>query len=238
MTLKCFIYLFLFTVSFVKVYAQDQDTQQQKTYSIDFSGLKDKPAPKNESESESSTNSNIESLGFFMQNAHLSQNAIKAFNIKSIIDIDNFGKEKKDHLKFGKPSDTKTYLDAGYEPLALKTDSVDFFFGDIDLGSFDTNAKYLYIILRDSAAIDRDEVKVILNDKTIFRRIMLTGQFVDYKIALNEGFNKVEIEAISSGTSEPVTCHMVIVDSLEQKLLDKNFNVAVGFKAKLIVVKK
>ncbi len=236
MTFKHCIFYLTLIFPFWKINAQEP--QQQKTYSIDFSGLENKPDPKNEPKPESIINTNIENLGFLKQKANLSQNAVSAFDIKSIIDVNNFGKEEKDNLKFGKPSDTKTYLDIAYEPLPLKTDSIDFFYGDIDLGNFNTKSKFLYIILKDSDAVDRDEVKVILNDKTIFRRITLTGQFIDYKVALNEGINKVEVEAISSGFSEPVTCHIIIVDDLDQKLLDKNFNVAVGFKAKLVVIKK
>ncbi|WP_238527954.1 hypothetical protein [Aquimarina agarivorans] len=215
-----------------------QESPEKKTYTIDFSGLNNKPKPEEPSQPELPEDAQLLSIDFLRQPANLSQNAISAFNIKSIIDTENFGKEKNDDLQFGKPSDTKTYLDVVYEPLALKTDSVDFFYGDIDLGSFTTKAKYLYIILRDSQAIDRDEVKVVKNDKTIFSRIMLTGTFVDYRVALDEGINKIEIEAISSGLSEPVTCHIVIVDELDQKMLDQNFDVAVGFKAKLVVIRE
>ncbi len=236
MTFKHCIFYLTLIFSFWKINAQEP--QQQKTYSIDFSGLENKPDPKNEPKPESIINTNIENLGFLKQKANLSQNAVSAFDIKSIIDVDNFGKEEKDNLKFGKSSDTKTYLDIAYEPLPLRTDSVDFFYGDIDLGTYTTKANYLYLIIRDSMATDGDEIKVSINDKVIFNRLTFHSSFIDYRVALTEGFNKIELLAIDSGSSEPVTCQLVVVDGLDNKLFEKSFNIAVGYKGKFVVIKE
>ncbi|WP_010180846.1 hypothetical protein [Aquimarina agarilytica] len=236
MNFKRFIFHLIVIIPLWQINAQEP--QEKKKYTIDFSGIQNQQPPDEEPKPESISNTDILGIGFLKQQANLSQNAISAFNIKSIIDIDNFGKEKKDHLKFGKPSDAKTYLDVVYEPLPLKTDSVDFFFGDIDLGTYTTKADHLYLIIRDSMATDGDEIKVSLNDKVIFNRITFHSSFIDYRVALTEGFNKIELLAIDSGVSEPVTCQLVVVDGLDNKLFDKSFNIAVGYKAKFVVVKE
>jgi hypothetical protein len=63
---------------------------------------------------------------------------------------------------------------------------------------------------------------------------------VDFKevyLDLNEGINKIEIEALNQGESGPNTAQFVIYDQKKGLITTNKWNLTTGVKAKLVILK-
>ena len=69
------------------------------------------------------------------------------------------------------------------------------FKSDSFLGQFKTGSKVISIACRDHEAPDGDLVRIWLNDKIVVDAILLEVNFKEVYLDLNEGINKIEIEA-------------------------------------------
>jgi hypothetical protein len=54
---------------------------------------------------------------------------------------------------------------------------------------------------------------------------------------LNEGINKIEIEALNQGESGPNTAQFVIFDQKKGLITTNKWNLTTGVKAKLVILK-
>jgi hypothetical protein len=111
------------------------------------------------------------------------------------------------------------------------------FKSDSFLGQFRTGTKVISIACRDHEAPDGDLVRIWLNDKIVVDAILLEVDFKEVYLDLNEGINKIEIEALNQGESGPNTAQFVIFDQKKGLITTNKWNLTTGVKAKLVILK-
>jgi hypothetical protein len=111
------------------------------------------------------------------------------------------------------------------------------FKSDSFLGQFKTGTKIISIACRDHEAPDGDVVRIWLNDKIVVDGILLDVDYKEVFLDLNEGINKIEIEAMNQGASGPNTAQFVIYDQKKGMITSNKWNLTTGVRAKLIILK-
>ncbi|MBF6640982.1 hypothetical protein IVB69_05780 [Flavobacterium sp. J49] len=111
------------------------------------------------------------------------------------------------------------------------------FKSDSFLGQFKTGTKIISIACRDHEAPDGDLVRIWLNDRIAVDAILLEVSFKEVYLDLNEGINKIEIEALNQGESGPNTAQFVIYDQKKGMITTNKWNLTTGVKAKLVILK-
>ncbi|MGL2963321.1 hypothetical protein ACSVH2_05830 [Flavobacterium sp. RSB2_4_14] len=161
--------------------------------------------------------------------------------------------DKKDKLLGGvslinkKPEDEPSIMEkeSFADPSKIYTDKMnkndgqilEKFKSDSFLGEFKTGTKIISIACRDHEAPDGDVVRIWLNDKIVVNAILLEVEFKEVFLDLNEGFNKIEIEALNQGESGPNTAQFVIYDEKKGMITTNKWNLTTGVKAKMIILK-
>lgn len=112
------------------------------------------------------------------------------------------------------------------------------FKSDTFLGEFKTGSKTIRIGCRDHEYPDGDMVRIWVNDKVIVNQITLQTEFQELFFELNEGFNKIEFEALNQGESGPNTAQFVMFDNNKKLITSNIWNLTTGVKAKVIIVKE
>lgn len=166
----------------------------------------------------------------------------------------SIGKEKKDPLlenfsilpdKVGSNSNINN--DQPRNPSELYTDKMNKsqhdgeilaqYRSDSFLGEYKTGSRVVKMACRDHEAPDGDYVRIWVNDKVAIDRILLDVQYREVVIQLEEGINKVEIEALNQGDSGPNTAQFVVVDEKGTVITNNKWNLTTGAKAKLILTR-
>lgn len=111
------------------------------------------------------------------------------------------------------------------------------FKSDSFLGEFRTGTKIISIACRDHEAPDGDVVRIWLNDKIAVQAVLLDVDFKEIYLDLNEGINKIEIEALNQGESGPNTAQFTIYDEKKGMITTNKWNLTTGVKAKLVILK-
>lgn len=106
------------------------------------------------------------------------------------------------------------------------------------LGSFKTKSFTSTIRYRDAAFVDGDKIRVYLNDKIIEPEVVLDGAFKGFKIALVEGSNKIDFEALNEGFASPNTAEFQVYDDKGIAISADQWNVGTGYKATIILMKE
>ncbi len=106
------------------------------------------------------------------------------------------------------------------------------------LGDYRTKSGRVTISYRDHQAVDGDEVRIWVNDRIVKSRIWLNNRLQGFELELQPGFNKIEFEALNQGTSGPNTAEFQIVDDQGITISAKQWDLATGFKASIILVKE
>jgi len=109
---------------------------------------------------------------------------------------------------------------------------------DMYLGDFKTKAETVSILYRDHEYVDGDRVRVYVNGDVVVANEMLVGQFRGLDIPLQDGFNRIEFEALNQGTSGPNTAQLQIRDEAGNVLANYEWNLLTGRKATAIIVKQ
>ena len=143
---------------------------------------------------------------------------------KSVMETERFESPAQDYTeKMNKKSDGKILE-------KFKSDSF--------LGNFKVATKIISIACRDHEAPDGDLVRIWLNDKIVVDAILLDVEFKEVFLDLDEGINKIEIEALNQGESGPNTAQFVIYDQKKGMITTNKWNLTTGVKAKLIILKE
>ena len=110
---------------------------------------------------------------------------------------------------------------------------------NISLGDFKSKSEYFIVKFRDFGAIDGDLVKVSSNDKVIQQQLFLDSNFKQVKIVLENGFNKLDFEALNIGSLGGNTAEIQVFDD-KGTLITNDYwdNLAAGFKATILVTKE
>jgi len=111
-------------------------------------------------------------------------------------------------------------------------------FGDQYLGDFKTTAKFVGIVARDHEYVDGDRVKIYVNGAVVEYNLLLSGSFKGINVDLNEGFNRLDFEALNQGSSGPNTAQVVVTDETGKVLHNNRWNLSTGSKASLIIIKE
>ena len=67
--------------------------------------------------------------------------------------------------------------------------------------------------------------------------ITLDTDYKEVLLDLNEGINKIEIEALNQGDSGPNTAQFTIVDEKGKLITNNKWNLTTGVKAKIVILK-
>ena len=111
-------------------------------------------------------------------------------------------------------------------------------FGDQYLGDLKTTAKFVGIVCRDHEYVDGDRIKIYLNGEVVEYNLLLSGSFRGVNLDLEQGFNRIEFEALNQGSSGPNTAQVVVADEKGQVIHNNRWNLSTGSKASLIIVKE
>ena len=112
------------------------------------------------------------------------------------------------------------------------------FAGNQNLGSFSSNGKFVKIICRDHEYVDGDRIRVYVNGIVVQPNILLDSRFRGFDITLEEGFNKIDFEALNEGTSSPNTAEFHVFDDNENLVSSNRWLLKTGFKATIVIVKE
>jgi len=108
---------------------------------------------------------------------------------------------------------------------------------DQDLGSIRTNSKTVNIICRDFQYPDGDRVSIYVNDVPVIKNIVLRQSYQKFSIPLEVGINKIAFKALNQGTSGPNTAAFKVYNDAGMLISSKEWNLATGAKATLLVAK-
>jgi len=122
--------------------------------------------------------------------------------------------------------------------VAPKGESNEAFRGNQYFGEVRTKSKFMQVMARDFGAEDGDRVKILVNDKVVVDEIYLSNSFKGIQLTLDEGFNKIDFEALNQGTSGPNTAEFRVYDDKENMVSNNQWNLATGFKATVMVIKE
>jgi len=106
------------------------------------------------------------------------------------------------------------------------------------LGDFKTKAKKATFMYRDHEFVDGDMIRIYVNGEIAIPRARLEGSFRGFDLPLQDGFNKVDFEALNQGTSGPNTAQLNIYDEVGNLLASYEWNLLTGNKATAIIVKQ
>ena len=94
------------------------------------------------------------------------------------------------------------------------------------------------MVCRDFGQEDGDLIQVLLNDKVVIARLVLTNGFKTFKIPLEDGINKIDFLALNQGELGFNTAEFQLFDENEVGISQNNWYLATGKKATLILIKE
>lgn len=106
------------------------------------------------------------------------------------------------------------------------------------LGDFKTTAKKATFMYRDHEFVDGDMIRVYVNGDISIPQARLEGSFRGFDLPLQDGFNKIDFEALNQGSSGPNTAQLNIYDEIGNLLASYEWNLLKGNKATAILVKQ
>jgi hypothetical protein len=148
---------------------------------------------------------------------------------------------KEKNWNFSKP---KTFANSGarYEEKLNKTPLTgEMLFADSNhnqyLGDIKAHSGSIRLYYRDDGSIDGDMVRISINGIVVKESLTLEGDFKGFTIQLQDGFNKIEFEALNDGNQAPNTAQFEIVDEKGNVLHSSSWEISAGYVASVIVVK-
>lgn len=105
------------------------------------------------------------------------------------------------------------------------------------LGDLKTGGEYVSVKYRDHEYVDGDVIRVYVNGDVVQSQVLLGGSFGGFTLRLEEGFNKIEFEALNQGSSGPNTAELHIYDDNGFIVSAKEWNLLTGYRASVIVQK-
>ncbi|THD67887.1 hypothetical protein E7Z59_09565 [Robertkochia marina] len=106
------------------------------------------------------------------------------------------------------------------------------------LGDFRSNGKFVKIVCRDHQYVDGDRVRIFMNDKVVQPNVLLDASYRGIYVDLVPGFNKIDFQALNQGSSGPNTAALAVFDDQGNVISVKEWNLATGVKATMIIVKE
>lgn len=146
--------------------------------------------------------------------------------------------EQNDLMNPGQIFEDKWANEKRKQQLELKENIPPELLGDQFLGDFRTNSEYANVVCRDFGQEDGDLIKVLLNDKVVIARLVLTNGLKSFKLDLVPGINKIDFVALNQGSLGFNTAEFQLFDDEETAISRNNWYLATGKKATLILIKE
>lgn len=109
---------------------------------------------------------------------------------------------------------------------------------NFSLGTVKSSTKMVKIECRDFGLIDGDRIQIYLNNTVISTNIGLKGNYFVVHLTLEEGYNRIDFQALNQGYSGPNTAEMIVYDAMGNVISSKEWNLATGETATLGIIKK
>lgn len=109
---------------------------------------------------------------------------------------------------------------------------------NLSLGTVKSTTKTVKIECRDFGLIDGDRIQIYLNNNVVSTNIGLKGNYFVVYLNLEEGFNRIDFQALNQGYSGPNTAEMIVYDAMGNIISSKEWNLATGETATLGIIKK
>lgn len=109
---------------------------------------------------------------------------------------------------------------------------------NFSLGTAKSTTKTVKIECRDFGLIDGDRIQIYLNNNVVSTNIGLKGNYFVVYLNLDEGFNRIDFQALNQGYSGPNTAEMIVYDAMGNIISSKEWNLATGETATLGIIKK
>lgn len=106
------------------------------------------------------------------------------------------------------------------------------------LGDYRSNGKFVKIVCRDHQYVDGDRVRIFMNDRVVQPNVLLDASYKGIYVDLVPGFNKIDFQALNQGSSGPNTAALAVFDDQGNVISVKEWNLATGVKATMIIVKE
>ncbi len=152
---------------------------------------------------------------------------------------ENLGKKEEESFSISTDEgfvDTKTDI----QPRGFKKDKEikEEYKNNQYLGDFKTSSKFATIQYRDHEYVDGDRVRIFINEDVVKSNEYLQGGFSGFTFPLQDGFNKIDFQALNQGDSGPNTAELLVSDENGKVLFHSQWNLATGYTATVIIVKE
>ena len=109
---------------------------------------------------------------------------------------------------------------------------------NMSLGTISSVSKTVRIECRDHSYIDGDRIRIYLNEKSVSDNIGLKGSYYVVYINLEQGYNRIDFQALNQGFSGPNTAELNVYDDKGNLISAKDWNLETGQTATLGVIRK
>ena len=105
------------------------------------------------------------------------------------------------------------------------------------LGTIRSSTRTVRIETRDHSYIDGDRIKIYLNEKVVSTNVGLKGSYYVIYLNLEQGYNRIDFQALNQGFSGPNTAEFKVYDANGVLLSAKDWNLTTGQTATMGIIK-
>ncbi|WP_372769259.1 hypothetical protein [Lutibacter sp.] len=109
---------------------------------------------------------------------------------------------------------------------------------NFSLGTVKSSTKTVKIECRDFGLVDGDRIQIFLNNTIVSANIGLKGNYFVVYLNLEEGYNRIDFQALNQGYSGPNTAEMIVYDANGNIISSKEWHLSTGETATLGIIKK
>lgn len=109
---------------------------------------------------------------------------------------------------------------------------------NFSLGTVKSSTKTVKIECRDFGLVDGDRIQIFLNNSIVSYNIGLKGNYFVVYLNLEEGYNRIDFQALNQGYVGPNTAEMIVYDANGNIISSKEWHLATGETATLGIIKK
>ncbi len=106
------------------------------------------------------------------------------------------------------------------------------------LGTINSFSKTVKIECRDHSYVDGDRIKIYLNEQSVSDNIGLKGSYYVVYINLEQGYNRIDFQALNQGSTGPNTAELNVYDDKGNLISAKDWNLSTGQIATLGIIRK
>ncbi len=106
------------------------------------------------------------------------------------------------------------------------------------LGTVKSTTKTVKVECRDFGLVDGDRIQIFLNNTVVSTNIGLKSNYFVVYLNLEEGYNRIDFQALNQGYSGPNTAEMIVYDANGNIISSKEWHLATGETATLGIIKK